>query len=911
MDIYSQNGVLKASVSPDGNSTNQKGVMDDNILNLSFTHYGYIDIDVNDYVDFEGDRYWALERYFPAQKSSVEWEYSIKLYGLESLIKRIIVLKLVDDEMEPVFSLTATAIEHAGIIVDNINRAMDGDWQVGEVVSTPNLTVDYSGTFVNKALDELASQAETEWWIEGTTVNLTRCEHGAPVTLAYRNGLLSISRDTNENATFFTRLFPVGSSRNIDRSVYGFGRLQLPDGQKYVEQNTQYGIIEHFEESAFADIYPRRTGTVGTVRSRQYTSEDGNPYTVYFFNDYGLNFDPNSYEIAGLVKNVVFQSGELNGRDFEVNFNSVSEEFEIITQFPYDDNTQLPGGALIPETGDKYILYNIRMPNEYYAAAETEFAAAVAAFMDRHKLDKAVYRAPTDYINLTNRAIALTLGQSVRLESVEFFPVTGYRLSRITRITRKINNPLQADIEIADTTDPGRMATIEGSIDGTNRYVKTALGGLPDIIKSWESTLPTDTNLYSARKSEREFLHKNKTDTAQELIKFLKGLQAGVFVPGIENGIGGAIDAEGNAELQSLAVRSFLKAPELIYNKISVTGGEMWNTEGGVIKSVTEDGENAYILEMEFEEGDSIGLVVDDICKGHYNHSGGFVTSYFRVTNVNTVSNTVRAVLGAASEVPGGANHPPTPYMNIARYGSFTVRARQRSQCFSSNEGYILLLDLVDNYKIEKRNYKGVFGNVPASLYPEDMPVSPDDVSIYLKNVIAENFFQVAPDGKALKIIRDRGVWSPSPDVPYLSGELYQDEVWCDSCKYRCISEGTAQRPAYNSTDWLLIAGDTELTLAIYSSNGETFLQGHADTVLSAVIKRGLTNITGTILAEDWQWTRETDDAVSDTIWNNSHAGNTSSVHITDDDMNGVTGRFVCEVYVREGNVTMTEETGF
>jgi hypothetical protein len=905
LKLYSRDGVLKASVSPDDNSANQTEIMGDNVLNLSFTHYSYMDIDVNDYIDFLGARYWALERYVPNQKSTVEWEYSMKLYGLESLIKRIIVLKLADNEMEPVFSLTATAHEHAGLIVDNINRVIDGDWQVGEVVASSNLTIDYSGTFVNKALDELASQAETEWWVEGTTVNLIRCEHGSPVALGYRRGLLSVSRDTNENTKFFTRLFPVGSSRNMDRNVYGFGRLQLPDGQKYVEQNTQCGIIEHFEESAFSDIYPRRVGTVATVRSKQYTSEDGSPYMVYFFTDSGLNFDPNNCEIGGLVKNIVFQSGELNGRDFEVNFDSVKNEFEIITQYPYNDDTQLPGGALIPKSGDKYILYNIRMPNEYYTAAETEFAAAVQAYMDKNRLDKAVYRAPTDYIDLSERGIELTLGQSVRLESEEFFTVTGYRLSRITRITRKVNNPLQADIEIADTTDPGRMATIEGSLDDTNRYVQTALGGLPDIIKSWEQTLPTDTNLYSARKSEREFLHKNRRDTAQ------KGVNFGVFVQGIEAGIGGTVDGEGNAELQSLTVRSFLKVPELIYNKVSVTGGEMWNTEGGVIKSVTADGENAYILEMEVEEGDSIELAVDDICRGHYNHSGGFVTSYFRVTNVNASNNTVRAVLGADGDVPGGTNHPPTAYMNIARYGSFTVRARQRSQCFSSNEGYILLLDNVDNYKIVGQNYKGVFGNVPASLYPENMPVNPDDVSIYLKNVIAENFFQIAPDGKALKTVRDRGIWETSPDEPYLCNELYQDEVWHDSCKYRCISGGTAERPAYNSTGWLLIAGDTELTLTVYSSGGETFLQGHVNTVLSAIVKRGLSNITGGILASDWQWTRETGDTVSDTIWNDSRAGNAGSIHVTDEDMNGITGRFVCEVYVRDGDVTMTEEIGF
>lgn len=82
-----------------------------------------------------------------------------------------------------------------------------------------------------------------------------------------------------------------------------------------------------------------------------------------------MNFDPNTYEIEGLVKQVSFQGGELNGRDFEVNFNSETKEFEIITQFPYE-NQQLPGGLLIPKPGDEYILWNIRMPKEYYPLAE-------------------------------------------------------------------------------------------------------------------------------------------------------------------------------------------------------------------------------------------------------------------------------------------------------------------------------------------------------------------------------------------------------------------------------------------------------------------------------------------------------------------------------------------------------------
>ena len=54
-------------------------------------------------------------------------------------------------------------------------------------------------------------------------------------------------------------------------------------------------------------------------------------------------------------------------------------------------------------------------------------------------------------------------------------------------------------------------------------------------------------------------------------------------IPGIEIGTGALIDSQGNAEMQSLILRSFLKVPTLIYNKVRVTGGEMWNTEGGTL----------------------------------------------------------------------------------------------------------------------------------------------------------------------------------------------------------------------------------------------------------------------------------------------------------------------------------------
>ena len=54
----------------------------------------------------------------------------------------------------------------------------------------------------------MADAAGTEYWIEGTTVNLCRCEHGERVTLGYRNGLTKIQPDVADNANVYTRLFP-------------------------------------------------------------------------------------------------------------------------------------------------------------------------------------------------------------------------------------------------------------------------------------------------------------------------------------------------------------------------------------------------------------------------------------------------------------------------------------------------------------------------------------------------------------------------------------------------------------------------------------------------------------------------------------------------------------------------------
>lgn len=562
LKVYNRKSVLKLTVSPSENSTRQKRLMGDHVLGLSFTAFECVPLEVYDYVDFEGVRFWITEEYAPKQTSTVEWEYDCKFYGIESLMRQALVLKLVDGENDPIFSLTAPAREHMALIVANINRQMGTtDWKVGEVLSTENLTLDYEGTYCDKALSMLADAAKTEFWTDGMTVNLCRCEYGDEAVLGYDNGLVSLERDSADNVKFFTRLFPIGSTRNIAPEEYGYSRLQLPSRRSYVEQNTQQGIVEHYERDAFSGIYPRRIGTLSGVRSEQHTDDDGEPFTIYYVKDTSLTFDPNSYEIGGLVKQMTFQSGELNGRDFEVNYDTKKREFEIITQWPYDDDTQLPGGLLIPKVGDEYILWNIRMPKEYYTLAEQEFAEAVDEYLLEHDQDRYVYKGRTDYVEVARRRLTLDVGRRVRLESNEYFPGTGYRTSRITSISQSVQYPSEMDIEVSDVLGKGALEKIDEELGEVRHYAKTASAGLPDIVRSWENTPASDFNLFSAKRSRKEFLNKRENDTAQGLITFEQGLRLGGFKSGI---VGGEIDAAGNAELLSVVVRSLLRSPSFV-----------------------------------------------------------------------------------------------------------------------------------------------------------------------------------------------------------------------------------------------------------------------------------------------------------------------------------------------------------
>lgn len=963
LTIYNSNGQKKVDVPTDDNSTQVKEIQGDNVLTLSFTLYEPVVLEVNDYTLFAGERYWLMEHYRPEQKSTVEWAYSLKMYGIESLLKRFLVLNDTDGQDEAVFTLTAPPREHVQLIVKSINAGMGiGDvWKVGEVEGTDNIVIDYRGKFCHDALREVAEKAgkRAEWWFDGMTVNVVRCERGEEITLGYGKGLTSIGCDTASNVEFYTRLYPLGSTRNIDPERYGHTRLQLPGGIKHVDINVEkFGVWHKFEESAFADIYPKRIGTVSSVRNEEVEDDNGNPYTIFYFKDDGMDFNPNDYEIAHKVKRISFQEGsELAGLGneedgtyyFEANYNDQTKEFELITIWPYGDDTQLPNPTLAPKPGDTYILWNIRMPDEYYPLAEEEFKKAVDKYNADNAIDVSRYKAPTDHVYIEDNVVDLYIGRRVRLESSHYFPETGYRASRITKISRQVNLPSAMDIEISDALSVGTMESIAGDVDDAKNYAQQAISSLPDIIKSWENTPPTDSNLFSALRVIREIvqraLSKVNDDSAAGLITFLKGLQSndivkvGEFIDSLISGKGIGLFPDGRAQVSSLEVRDSLTVLRLIINEITAMSGDYNFSDAGHIKKVEALEDNTYKLWMEkrtefdvtnFESEDVLYSIVNNLLTGGQD----YYTSWFRILTKNVNDNTLTVVLYPDSDVPGGKNYPPVAGYNVTRRGNAVMpgdnepmNERAQSWLLSSREGRIMFMQNVFKPVLEDYNYALTVGKLPNIKALEQLPVTTDDVGIVAQTIITENLYQYDYNGDIVPKRVNRGLWSlatAQSDKPYRNVQyeanrptgttytlLEQHTVSHYGCTWGCLIDKTTEEPRWNSPAWVMLEGDPNYRLDFDSTNGWQFFRGQVDTVVTALVSHGNRDITEALMSTtgtEVEWLRDSGNSASDNTWKPSYVdGQKNVIHLTNADMPVGWGqsirkvKFICRVAIPVG----------
>lgn len=930
LKIYNRSGELKLTVSTSSSTTWNQELMKEYSVSASFTHPSYVMLDVEDYVLLEGVKFSIKKEYKPRQKDTQTYSYSVKFYAPIHDAEQVKYLHLTDGAYNPQFSLDGGPREHLQKWVENMNRIYGREvWRIGDVVVADNRTIEYNNVTCWDAATMIAEAFGTEWWTDGFTFNLSRCEHGEPVELGYMRGLTSLAQSENSDSVkFFTRLIPLGSTKNIDPSRYGFSRLQLPDRSKYMDRNTNYGLYEHVEEDAFAGIFPHYTGTVTAVRSEEKAGDDGNKFTVYYFKDSGMQFDPNGNEIVGLVKHVSFQTGDLAGRDFEANYDSKTGEWEIINTYP-DDKTQIPGGSLIPAVGNEYIPWNFRMPVEYETQAELDYKAAVDDYLARYSEDVSKYGGDTDYIYIDRNRIPLLPGQRVRLLSDKYFSASGgTRDTRMTKVVRKLDNLSIATIECTDQVGKGWKSRVDSSLTDLKYILDKQREQLSlDILKSWDGRPATDYTVMSALRVLKEIaqkaLSKTEPDQTDFIIRLLGGLEVGESIDSMVAGKGIIADRDGRMQLSRLEVHDSLTVLELIFNRLSAMESDYSFSESGTIESVSQLEDGTYSLKMKkrwdndftaLAENDVVYGVVNDLASG----GGKYYTSWLRVLHVDISANTINAVMYPDSEVPGGKNYPPEPLMILSHRGNPVDTERQGYWYLSSREHCICMLNGVTKPILEESNYSVIVGRLKHLSLFDNLPINYLHSYIYVQGLVAQDIHRIDFQGVLPRIANDRGEWSMETATgaePYQADREAQtetvrvmmyDTVWHYGCKWMCLVSDTTDEPKYGAAGWAMVEGNPDFSIDIESSNGWYFDAERFATTLTITGELYNRDVTTHILDSDVEWTRDTGNVTEDNAWAVAHAETGKSLPLTVNDLGpdymNMTGcKFIARVLLRDG----------
>lgn len=760
LKLYSKTGATRLEFSPSSSDKQSERIMGEASISLSFSLPTAIEILMGDYVDYEGRKYVALANYTPTKKSTREYQYSLSLYTIESTLASVKVLKPASEHQELNFSYDARPHEHIQLIVDNANRAGLGSWRVGTVLSAGSVNIEYNNKYCLEALNDIAEAYNSEWWIENGVINLIKREHGSPIRLAYQEGLTSLYASAAREKPI-TRLYPLGSTRNIDTSKYGSSRLHLPRNARYIERNTHLGLIEASEEASFSHIYPRYTGVVSSVRTEDRRSPEGKPYKVYYIKDNDIPFNANLYELQGLTKHIVFQSGGLNGRDFEANYLTNTKEWEIITQFPYE-GTQLPREPLIPKAGDKYIPYNFRMPEEYISRAEEELLTEANKFLDKVSIDSTIYKASTDYTYLLEQGINLGLGQRISLYDVDLFPSTaGEHQTRIIAISRSLLIPQQMEIECSATIERGRIEQMESGLDKMRAAYHRVEATMPSILRSNDSTDPSEDNVLSAVRSikaiQRTALRKDTHDRTSY------SLGSTEHVPGI---FGWLLSPEGDLDLRNLKVSGTLEVDELRKNRISIQEGEHYFSSGNAIVEEVLEGDK---MRVKGEQGEVSSLIAGDYVIGKWtNTSGSIEVCKIKITAVN-------GLLLSYTLAPNTSIRPRVG-MHLAQMGHDTDTRRQRASVVRANA--IIQYAGVQGWEILPQHITAVMGDLEGfSFEPFGALVGS---GVYINNAyITGTITQKSADGRSTRPLPFyKGEWTATSIAHTGDQYLYAGHKW-------------------------------------------------------------------------------------------------------------------------------------
>lgn len=497
MIIYNDKGKKLLEIEVDDNSYRHRVIMGDYNLTLYYSLAEHVELPVGCYCDYQGERFTLERPEAFKMKHSRSFEYTVTMESSQAKAKIWKFRNPVDGRLK--FSLTAKPHEHLQMFVDNMNRR-DTGWAVGSCVSGDEVCISYSHAFCYEALEQMASTLNTEFEFNGKTVSLRKVEYNKnnPLPLSYGrgNGFKPNVGRSNYGETPPTEILYVqGGSDNIDPSKYGSSELLLPKSQSigfdgvYFEDeegfnadNARYYMTDDLgfsirrkdkdltslAESSLdcSDIYPKRVGEISSVVC---VDKDKNFYDI-IDNSIPENLDYEKCLIDGETMTVIFQTGMLAGKEFEVKYyhNSIlnpdgslkkaARRFEITPQ--EIDGQTMPNETFCPRANEKYAVFKCMLPDAYICDNATKsgaswdmFRQAVKSLFDNEETkftftgDLDGIWAKKDWLNIGGR---IKLGGYIKF-SDERFQKDGV-LVRITGIKDYINKPHSPSLELSNET---------------------------------------------------------------------------------------------------------------------------------------------------------------------------------------------------------------------------------------------------------------------------------------------------------------------------------------------------------------------------------------------------------------------------------------------------------------------------
>lgn len=461
-------------------------------LYLYFASEEFINIPVGAYCIYKNITYYLMNPDDFKKKSSRNFEYTLVMYDIGAILSKYKCRDIVSKRLK--FDYTAKPHEHLQLIVDNLNMR-DSGWKVGECIEAEEKTINYNHIFCSEALPTIADTFKTEYEVDPAikTVHLRKVEYNKsePLPLEYgkdKGFVPGLGRSNQDGNRPVTVLYVQGGEQNIDFSKYGSKELLLPKNQRLEYEGRIYvsdadGLYIKRADTTLTDvqedsldcsnIYPKRVGSVSDIIV---SDEEKN---FYDFVDSSIPDDLNFEDclIEGNTMTVIFQSGMLAGKEFEVKYVHKERKFLITPQ--EIDGQVMPNDIYKPNLEDKYAVFGIQLPDAYICNNSTKEGASwdmfreAAKYLYENEDPKFTFKGELDSIYSKKRWLSIggkiKLGGYILFKDPQFIP-EGIKI-RITSIKEYIHRPYSPIIELSNTTTGTTVSSELNKIE--NNEIKT------------------------------------------------------------------------------------------------------------------------------------------------------------------------------------------------------------------------------------------------------------------------------------------------------------------------------------------------------------------------------------------------------------------------------------------------------